>query len=144
MSDAAAILEAQQHAVREVAASVTKLQEGSWDDREWRRIAIDFEIDTEGGRRTSAQTSVIARHPNQPLEDLDFRLSMSAKDALAALREAMRDERGAWSTCRLRIDRDGKFEFDFSYEPPRRLGGDLLYSPLQGHLDRYKAETSER
>jgi hypothetical protein len=44
----------------------------------------------------------------------------------------------------LRIDRDGTFEFDFSYEPPRRLRGDLLYSPLQGHLDRYKAETGER
>jgi hypothetical protein len=96
MPDAAEVPEAQQRAVREVAASVTELQEGAWDDRGWQRIAVDFEIDTEGGRRTSAHASVIARRPNQPLEDLDFRLSMRAKDALAALREAMRDERGAF------------------------------------------------
>jgi hypothetical protein len=33
---------------------------------------------------------------------------------------------------------------NFSYEPPRRPGGDLLYSPLKGHLDRYLAETGKR
>jgi hypothetical protein len=144
MPDVAQVLEAQQRVAREVAACVTDLQDGSWDAREWERIAIDVEIETSGGRRISAQTSVIARRPGQPFEDLDFRLSMRAKDALIALREAMRDDRGAWSTCRLRMDRDGRFEFDFSYEPPRRLGGDLLYSPLLGHLDRYLDETGKR
>lgn len=144
MPDVAQVLEAQQRVVREVVACVTDLQDGSWDAREWERIAIDVEIETNGGRRISAQTSVIARRPGQPLEDLDFRLSVRAKDALVALRETMRDDRGAWSTCRFRVDRDGRFEFDFSHEPPRRLGGDLLYSPLQGHLDRYLAEAGKR
>lgn len=144
MPDVAQVLEAQQRVVREVAASVTDLQDGTWDAREWERIAIDVEIETSGGRRISAQTSVIARRPGGPLEDLDFRLSVRAKDALVALREAMPDDRGVWSTCRLRVDRYGGFEFNFSYEPPRRLGGDLLYSPLKGHLDRYLAETGKR
>ena len=39
------------------------------------------------------------------------------------------------------IEPSGAFAFDFSYEPPRRLDGDLLYSPLDGFLDRYKADT---
>jgi hypothetical protein len=138
MPDVAQVLEAQQRVVPEVAACVSDLQDGSWDAREWERIAIDVEIETKGGRRISAQ-----RRPHQPLEDLDFRPSVRAKDALVALRETMRDDRGAWSTCRLRVDRDGRFEFDFSYEPPRRLGGDLLYSPLQG-APRYLAEAGKR
>ena len=72
---------------------------------------------------------------------MDFRLSRAAKDALVALREAMRDDRGAWSSTLLTIEPSGAFAFDFSYEPPRRLDGDLLYSPLDGFLDRYKADT---
>lgn len=144
MPDAAEVLEAQQRAVQELVASATDVRDGTWGDREWERIAVDVEIETSGGRRISTQTSVIARHPNQPLEDIDFRLSMRAKDALVALRDAMRDERGAWSTCSLQVERDGRFAFDYSYSPPRRLGGDLLYSPLQGHLERYIAETGRR
>ena len=143
MVDAAAVQQAQAAAVRAVAASVSDLREGQWGDRDWLRILVDIEIETEPAKRISAQTSAFARQPGQPLEDLDFRLSREAKNALIALRESMRDGRGAWSTCKLRIDRDGKFAFDFSYEPPRRLGGDLLYSPLEGALQRYLAETGQ-
>jgi hypothetical protein len=144
MPDTAVVLENQQRVVREVAASVADIRDGTWGDRDWVRIAIDVEIDTEGGRRISSQTSAITRLPDGSLEDIDFRLSAQAKDALVALREAMRDDRGMWSTCSLQIERDGRFAFDFSYGPPRRLSGDVLYSPLQGHLERYLAETGQR
>ncbi|MEN5060207.1 hypothetical protein [Luteimonas sp. TWI1416] len=144
MLDAIAIQQAQERVVREVAACVTDVMEGEWGAREWKRIGLHAEIDTEGGRRISSQTSAIAAIPAQPLEDVDFRLSRAAKEALVALRETMREERGAWSSVLLTIEPTGRFSFDFSYEPPRRLAGDLLYSPLDGFLDRYKAETGAR
>lgn len=144
MTDFLEIQRLQGETVREIAASVTDLMEGDWGDREWARIAANVEIDTAQGRRISAQTSAIARSPGHAFEDVDFRLSRQAKDALVALREAMRDQRGAWNTCDVTIDRSGKYHFDFSYEPPRRLNGDLLHSPLTGHLDRYLSETSGR
>lgn len=143
MVDAAAVQQAQNDAVRAVAASVTDLRDDDWGDRDWERILVNIEIETDPARRISAQTSALARRPGQPLEDLDFRLSREAKHALVALRETMADERGKWSTCDLRIDRDGRFAFDFSYDPPRRLGGDLLHSPLEGALQRYLAETGQ-
>lgn len=144
MVDFLEIQRIQGEAVREIAASVTDLADGEWGDREWARIAANVEIDTEQGRRISAQTSAIARSPGKAFEDVDFRLSRGAKDALLALREAMRDQRGAWNTCDVTIDRSGKYHFDFSYEPARRLNGDLLHSPLQGHLERFLAESADR
>lgn len=141
MVDVIAVQQAQATAVREIAASVTTLQDGDWGDREWERLAANVEIATDGGRRISSQTAVVARHPGQPLEELDFRLSRAAKDALVALREAMQDDKGAWNSCDVVVERSGKFRFDFSYDPPRRLDGDLLHSPLTGFLDRYRDET---
>ncbi|ATD66767.1 MULTISPECIES: hypothetical protein [Luteimonas] len=144
MIDAVAIQQAQQQVVREVAACVTDVMDGEWGNREWKRIGLHAEIDTEGGKRISSQTSAIAAAPGEPLEDVDFRLSRAAKDALVALREAMRDDRGAWSSTLLTIEPSGTFSFDFSYEPPRRLAGDLLYSPLDGFLEQYEAQTGAR
>lgn len=144
MADFPEIQRIQAEAVQEIAASVSDVVDGEWGDREWARIAANVEIDTAQGRRISAQTSAIARRPGKDYEDVDFRLSRRAKDALVALREAMRDQRGAWNTCDVTIDRDGRYHFDFSYEPPRRLNGDLLHSPLQGSLQRWLDENAGR
>lgn len=140
MANFLAIEKAQNDVVRAVAASVTDVMDGEWGDREWLQIAVNFEIEVaDRGRRISAQSAAIAHRPGQPLEAVDFALSDEADAAMIALREAMRDDHGAWNSCDLTIERSGKYRFDFSHAPPRRLGGDLLHAPLDGYLQRYLA-----
>lgn len=124
--------------VRSVVGDVTDLQDGEWEGREWVYLAINHEILVEEGRRSSSQASVLARKPGADLEDLDFRLSPATKEALLALRDAMAAEgRAAWTILDLTVDRDGRYDFAFSYDPPPRINGNLLHSPLSGLLERY-------
>lgn len=128
-------------AVKAVAADVTDLQDGTWEDRDWVYLAVNHEVLVGDGRRSSTQASVLARKQGAPLEDLDFRLSMSSKSHLLALRDAMAATDGrTWTVLDLTVERSGRYDFAFSYDPPPRLGGNLLHSPLTGLLDRYLRE----
>lgn len=134
-SDLAAM---QDNIVRSVIGDITNLQEGEWEDREWVYIAVNHEVLVEEGRRSSTQTSVLAQKAGAELEDLDFRLSAASKAALLSLREAMATAgQDAWTIVDLTIERNGRYDFEFGYEPPPRLGGDLLHSPLKDLLQRY-------
>jgi hypothetical protein len=137
--------ELQDSAVQSIAADIVDLQDGEWEDREWVYIAVNHEILVEEGRRTSTQASVLAREPSGELEDLDFRLSMASKSTLLALRDAMtKDGDSPWTILDLTIERIGRYDFQFSYEPPPRLNGNLLHSPLSNLLEQYLAKDSER
>ena len=144
-NDSSEIGELQDIAVRSIAADIVDLQDGQWEDRDWAYIAVNHEILTEEGRRSSTQASVLARKPGGELEDLDFRLSRASKARLLALREAMtRKGEDAWTILDLTIDRNGHYDFQFSYAPPPRLNGDLLHSPLSNLLEQYLARRGER
>lgn len=127
--------------VRSVVGDITDLQDGEWEDREWVYLAVNHELLIEEGRRSSTQTSVLARKPGAELEDLDFRLSWTSKEKLRGLRDAMTAAGQApWTILDLTVDRSGKYDFTFGYGPPPRINGDLLHSPLKGLLARYLAE----
>jgi len=136
--------ELQDSAVRSIAADIVNLQDGEWEDREWVYIAVNHEILIEEGRRSSTQASVLAHKPGGKLQDLDFRLGQASKAKLLALREAMtRKGEDAWTILDITIDRNGHYDFKFSYAPPPRLNGDLLHSPLSNLLDEYLATHGE-
>ena len=138
------IIALQDAAVRSIAGDVTDLQDGEWDDRHWVYLAVNHEILVEEGRRTSTQASVLAQRPGQELEDLDFRLSPTSKAHLLALRDAMADvDKKTWTIVDLVVERNGKYDFAFSYDPPPRLNGNLLHSPLSGLLERYLKDRSK-
>lgn len=125
-------------AVRSIAADVTDLQDGEWEDRDWVYLAVNHEVLVEEGRRSSTQAQVLARRPDADLEGLGFRLSVESKAHLLALRDAMADADGkTWTVVDLTVERSGQHDFAFSYNPPPRLNGDLLHSPLTGLLERY-------
>lgn len=133
------LLALQNAAVRSMASDITNLQDGEWEDREWLYLAINHEILVEEGRRSSTQAQVIAHRTGADLEELGFRLSMESKAHLLALRDAMADVDGkTWTVVDLTAERSGKYGFAFSYDPPPRLNGDLLHSPLTGLLERYR------
>jgi hypothetical protein len=125
-------------AVRSIAADVSDLQDGEWEDRDWVFLAVNHEMLVEDGQRSSTQAKVLAQRPGSGLEELGFRLSRESKAHLVALRDAMAKGKDAtWTVVDLTIEPSGKYSFDFSYEPPPRLNGDLLHSPLTGLLARY-------
>ncbi len=131
----------QNTAVRSIVGDITDLQEGEWDDREWVYVAVNHEVLIEDGGRSSSQASVLARKPGAELEDLDFRLSPATKQALLALRDAMAaDGKAVWTVLDLTVERDGRYDFAFSYDPPPRINGNLLHSPLTGLLERYLSD----
>ncbi|SFV31690.1 hypothetical protein SAMN05216456_1426 [Devosia crocina] len=135
----------QEAIVKSVAGDITDLPDGEWEGREWVYLAVNHEVLVEEGRRSSSQTSVLAHLPDGELEGLSFRLSPQSKEAILALRDAMADEvQGPWTILDLTVERSGKYDFKFSYDPPPRLNGNLLHSPLTGLLDRYLRQRAER
>lgn len=129
--------------VRSVAGDVTDLYDGEWEDREWVYLAVNHEVLIEDGRRSSTQACVLAHRPGAELEDLSFRLSPQTKRAILDLRDAMaKSGKQPWTILDLTVERDGRFSFDFSYDPPPRINGDLLHSPLKDLLERYRRERS--
>ncbi|KLJ02482.1 hypothetical protein [Luteimonas sp. FCS-9] len=130
--------------VREVAASVRDVNDGQWGDRDWLRLVVDFESLAEdgGAPRTSSISFAIARAPDGPLEKVAFRLSPAAKAGFAEIGRIMQAQKGqTWTTSTLVVERDGRYDFQFAYTPPYRLGGQLNDTRYRDYLERYKAET---
>ncbi|MCJ8151766.1 hypothetical protein [Shinella sedimenti] len=140
-AEAPSATELQDAVVRSIVDDRINLHDFEWEDRDWVYIAVNHELLIEDGRRSSTQTAVLAHKPGGSLEDLSFRLSPTSKQKLIALQEAMRqvDEK-PWAIVDIAIERDGRYQFHFSYGEPPRISGDLLHSPLTGLLDRYKSE----
>lgn len=138
------LAELQNAAIRSIAHDVINLQDGEWEDREWRYLAVDHEVLVADGRRSSTQAKVIAQRPGAELEELGFRLSPESKAHLLALRGAMAEVDGKiWTILDMTVDHSGEYDFTFGYGAPPRLNGDLLHSPLTGLLERYRKARSK-
>ena len=135
MIDAQEITLIEENLVRAVAGSVTDVSDGDWGDRNWVHIFVDFEI-AQIGARSSSIAFTLAHRPQQSLEKVAFRLTPEAKQLFGTLAESMRQP-GAnrWSSTQLRIERDGSFAFDFSYDQPWRLGGNLIDKRFENYLE---------
>ena len=131
----------QDDVIRRIVADSADLHDGEWDDREWAYIAVNHELLLDGGARSSTQAVVLAQKPGGALEHLSFRLDAATKQALVTLHEAMAQAgHDPWSVADITVERNGGYAFTFAYGKPPRIGGDLLHRPLNGLLQRYKAE----
>ncbi|GEM_PF-693306 len=127
--------------VRAIVVDRTDLHDFEWEDRDWIYIAVNHELLVEDGARSSTQTAILARKPGELLEGLSFRLSMATKQTIRSLHNAMQHAgKEPWTIVDITIERDGRYDFVFSYDPPPRINGDLLHSPLKGLLERFKAQ----
>lgn len=136
--DLARVQALQAEVIHLIVASRHDVMEGEWGDRDWVRLFVDFEW--QDGQRSSI-TFALAHRPGQRLEKVSFRLPLEAKSKLVELAQAMAPSGQApWTTARLHIDRDGRFEMETFYNPPRRLGGELIDKRFEDYLDRYVAE----
>lgn len=128
--------------VRAVAASVTDVMDGDWGTREWERLVVNYEslLHTDEPQISDISFAV-ARERGAALELVDFRLSRAAKDGFQKIGAIMKAQKGQdWTVCDLVIERDGSYRFDFSYDRPYRLGGQLHDTRFDDYLERYQAE----
>lgn len=128
--------------VQAVAASVTDVMDGEWGQREWQRIVVNFESLLHTSEpQTSDISFAIAQAPQGQPEMVDFRLSRAARNGFRHIAQVMHAQKGShWTVCDLVIERDGRYRFDFSYDPPYRLGGQVYDTRFDDYLQRYLAE----
>lgn len=132
--------------VQAVAASVSDVMDGEWGGREWRRIVVNHEslLHEQEPEESTIAFSVAGKPGGEP-EIVDFRLSDAAEAGLARIAEVMHAQKGQyWTVCDLTIERDGSYRFDFSYDPPYRLGGHAHDTRFDDYLQRYLIETAAR
>ncbi|MEN3950011.1 hypothetical protein [Iodidimonas sp. SYSU 1G8] len=124
--------------VRAVAGDVSGTTDGGWGDREWVHLFVDFELDHDSGRSSSISFA-LARRPGASLEKIAFRLSPETKQAFADLADAVHTPgRQSWSAVQVRVEADGRYNFEFSYAPPYRLGGKLNDTRFSDYLDAWR------
>lgn len=134
-------LEEQQTVVRAVLADVS--------DADWVRIAADVEIiENSEAYHFDIVALAVVRCSDGTLEDPSISIGHTARKAIAALYRA-RKKAGSenFGSFELRIDRDGNYRFDFSYDPPKRLNGIWDAEKerrFDNYLEHYQRELADR
>jgi len=114
-------------------------------DVPWERIVVNWEILDDGGEQHMGWIAFyISRNPDRGLTETNLKnLPAGVRERLLAVRELMTRLHGdRWAGCDLAIDSDGRYEFNFSYDPPKRFNGiidDESYWRFSRYLDDYKA-----
>ncbi|MEH2521892.1 hypothetical protein V1279_007465 [Bradyrhizobium sp. AZCC 1610] len=133
-------------AVKAVVGSVVNVYDSEWGARSWERLLVDYEsLLHERDPVTSTIAFALARYPQAPLEKVAFDLSPEAEACLQRIGEIMHGRDGKWwTTCRLTVEPDGRYDFQFDYGPPYRLSGNLNDRRYVDYLHRYKVEKGGR
>ena len=89
----------------------------------WERIFVDVEIQQQKvGYHINMISLVVVRNPDQSLRGEDISLSAATRDAVIAMyRERLDNAGDKIGSFGLEIDRNGKFRFNISYDPPERI-----------------------
>ena len=117
-------------------------------DAPWKRIVVNYEIQEEDGSLIEDRRGFTII----PDGAGDFRKGQLAFDTevkglFRELRaEIQRSEGQGWGTCDLIVDQPGRFRFNFSYDPPKRINGvfdEQSMGRFDRYLDTYKAERAD-
>jgi Protein of unknown function, DUF600 len=107
-------------------------------DAHWERIVVNYEIqDKDGGLTEDRRGFYIVSDGSGDVRKRPLKFHAIVKDLFRKLRAEIQQSEGqAWGTCDLVIDQPGRFRFDFSYDPPKRING-VLDDQSKGRFDRY-------
>ena len=116
---------------------------------DWERIFVNYEMRlTDEGRLVDYVLFYIKALEGGELEKVSVRGGSDAiDDAYIALADAMARDGERWGSCDFTLDADGRFNFRFSYDPPKRLDGVLdhsSYGRFREYLDQYRAERAAK
>jgi hypothetical protein len=112
----------------------------------WERIVVNFEMEqTDEGRVIDYRAFYISATKDGDFSKTSVRvLPDEVDDRFIELNDAMLESEGSrWGICDLVIDRSGKYNFKFDYEPPKRIRGVFDESSMgrfDKYLDTYRAE----
>jgi hypothetical protein len=114
-------------------------------DAPWERIVVNYEMQAEDGGLTEDRRGFyVAPDGVGGFHKGSLTFDTTVKTLFRDLRDEMqRSEGQGWGTCDLVIDQPGKFRFNFSYEPPKRINGvfdDESMGRFDRYLETYKAE----
>lgn len=114
-------------------------------DDAWERIVVNYEMQEEDGGVTEDRRGFyIASDGSGGFRKASLIFDATVKTLFRDLREEMRRTEGqGWGTCDLVVDQPGKFRFNFSYAPPKRINGvfdDDSMGRFDHYLETYKAE----
>jgi hypothetical protein len=114
----------------------------------WERIVVNYEMQEEDGGLVEDRLGFYISHDaNQEPAENNLVFSPGLKDLFRRLNvEIKRTEGARWGTCDLVVDQPGRFRFNFSYDPPKRINGifdDDSMSRFDRYLETYKAERSQ-
>ena len=117
MLDKQQIIELQNRIVRCFADAV---------DVKWDFLLINFERDLVEGQEVDDTLAVAFRKLSGKWNYSSIIPPYLCCDLLIELRDSMSlDEKEKWKTCILEVDSRRKYRYSFSYEPPKRLNGEL-------------------
>lgn len=104
----------------------------------WERIVVNYEMQEEDGGLTEDRRGFsIATDGAGGYRKATLTFDATAKDLFRALQQEMqRSEGKGWGTCDLVVDQPGRFRFNFSYDPPKRING-VFDEESMGRFDRY-------
>ena len=116
---------------------------------DWERIFVNYEMRrTDEGRLVDYILFYIKVGVDGELEKISVRGGSDAiDDAYIALADAMARDGEPWGSCDFTLDADGRTEFRFFYEAPKRLDGVLdhsSYGRFRNYLDQYRVERAAK
>lgn len=136
--EGAGFLEAQQAVVQAVVADAPRA--------DWRRLLADIEIrEGKDGYHFDTVGIAVVRGSDGTLDAPSFSIGRAAREAMVKLYlERKAGGEKSFGGFELQVEPDGRYRFDFSYDPPKRLNGvwdKEKEQRLDNYLDHYKQET---
>lgn len=90
----------------------------------WLYAVVNIEIDVVEGDRTENSIALSYTKKRWRLISRDEELPYEHYDWFVSLREQMSEVNDSpWRSCTLVFDKQGHYQFDFSFDPPPRLNG---------------------
>lgn len=91
----------------------------------WERIVVNYEMqEKETGLAHDRLAFYIARDAAGNFRDVDLKIKPPVRDLFTQMNDEFQRSVGQrWGICDLVVDPPGRFRFDFSYDPPKRLNG---------------------
>jgi hypothetical protein len=105
---------------------------------QWERIVVNYEMQEEYGGLTEDRLGFyILKDPSGEFHELGLKFTPEVKGLFRKMNDEMQRTVGErWGTCDLVVDQPGQFNFNFSYDPPKRING-VFDENSMGRLDRY-------
>lgn len=95
-------------------------------NKPWDFFVVNFEREEIDGDQTQDTLAIAFQHEKDVWQRSSFIAPYDCCRLILRLSELMASDGGdPWGSCTLEVHSSGKFRFSFSYEPPKRLNGDL-------------------